>query len=300
MSSTLKTQPPATKYLVLTYPTPEILLVRLNRPKSLNCISSEGNAELAELWQWYDAEPSLCVAIITGTGRAFCAGADLKGLSRLAHHTHSTLHSDCPWTTLTDTTTEWNNSNSSNRSRPIGPMGFGSLSRRGGKKPIIAAVNGICFGGGCEMIVNADMVIAARSAQFALPEVKRGVVAMAGALPRIVRTIGRVRAMEMALTGRVVMAEEAERWGLINRVAEDGEVVERAVEAAKSIAENSPDAVQVSREGIKLGWEGVGAEEGSRLLLENWYPRLQEGENLKEGVRAFVEKRKPKWKASKL
>ncbi|GAB7339724.1 hypothetical protein MBLNU457_6290t3 [Dothideomycetes sp. NU457] len=275
MSSSLKTQPPATKYLVLTYPTPEILLVRLNRPKSLNCISSEGNAELAELWQWFDSEPSLCVAIITGTGRAFCAGADLK---------------------------EWNDSNSSNRARPIGPMGFGSLSRRGGKKPIIAAVNGICFGGGCEMIVNADMVIASKNAQFALPEVKRGVVAMAGALPRIVRTIGRVRAMEMALTGRVVMAEEAERWGLINRVVgdEEGKVVGAAVEAARMIAENSPDAVQVSREGIKLGWEGVGAEEGSRLLLENWYPRLQEGENLKEGVRAFVEKRKPRWVASKL
>lgn len=152
------------------------------------------------------------------------------------------------------------------------------------------------------MIVNADMVIAAKSAQFALPEVKRGVVAMAGALPRIVRTIGRVRAMEMALTGRVVMAEEAERWGLINRVVGDGEgvVVDAAIEAAKLIAENSPDAVQCSREGIKLGWEGVGAEEGSRLLIENWYPRLQAGDNIKEGVRAFVEKRKPKWKAAKL
>ena len=152
------------------------------------------------------------------------------------------------------------------------------------------------------MIVNCDMVIAAKSAQFALPEVKRGVVAMAGALPRIVRTIGRVRAMEMALTGRVVPAGEAREWGLVNKVVGDGEgeVVKAAVEYARMIAENSPDAVVVSREGIKLGWEGVGAEEGSRLLLENWYPRLQEGENLKEGVKAFVEKRKPNWKASKV
>jgi len=163
-------------------------------------------------------------------------------------------------------------------------------------------VNGICFGGGCEIIVNCDLVVASRQAQFALPEVKRGVVAIAGALPRIVRTIGRPRAMEMALTGRTVSAEEAREWGLINKVVDDreGQVVDAAVEYAKMIADNSPDSVIVSREGIKMGWEGVGAEEGSRLLMENWYPRLLAGENLKEGVRAFVDKRKPQWKASKL
>ena len=180
--------------------------------------------------------------------------------------------------------------------------GFGALSRRGGRKPVIAAVNGICFGGGCEMIVNCDMVVASSNATFALPEVKRGVVAIAGALPRIVRTLGRPRAMEMALTGRVVPAAEAREWGLVNKVVGQGEeeVVRAAVEYAGMIAENSPDAVIVSREGIKLGWEGVGAEEGSRLLQENWYPRLTAGENIKEGVRAFVEKRKPNWKAAKL
>ena len=152
------------------------------------------------------------------------------------------------------------------------------------------------------MIVNCDLVIAAKQAQFALPEVKRGVIALAGALPRIVRTIGRPRAMEMALTGRIVPAEEAREWGLVNKVVGDkeGEVVDAAVEYAQMIAENSPDAVIVSREGIKLGWEGISVEEGTKSLMENWYPQLQAGDNLKEGVRAFVEKRKPKWKASKL
>lgn len=152
------------------------------------------------------------------------------------------------------------------------------------------------------MIVNCDMVVASSKATFALPEVKRGVAAIAGALPRIVRTIGRPRAMEMALTGRTVPAAEAEKWGLINKVVgdEEGEVIDAAVEYAKMIADNSPDSVIVSREGIKLGWEGVSAEDGTSQLMQKWYPGLAEGDNIKEGLKAFVEKRKPKWIASKL
>lgn len=192
--------------------------------------------------------------------------------------------------------------NTAKTPKSISGNGFGGLSRRSGKKPVIAAVNGICFGGGCEMIVNCDLVFASPKATFALPEVKVGVVAAAGALPRIIRTIGRPRAMEMALTGRTVSAQEAFEWGLINKVVGDkeGEVVEAAVEYAKLIAANSPDAVIVSREGIKLGWEGMGAEDATKYALENWQPKLQAGENMAEGVRAFVEKRKPKWKPSKL
>lgn len=177
--------------------------------------------------------------------------------------------------------------------------GFGGLSRRAGKKPVICAVNGICFGGGCEMIINADMVIADAKAQFALPEVKIGVVALAGALTRLTRTVGRQRAMEMALTGRTLGAEEARDWGLVNKVVNGG-VVEEAVKMAELIGANSPDSVIVSREGIKLGWEGVGAEEGTRQLMDNWYSRIDGGENMKEGVRSFVEKRKPQYVPSKL
>ncbi|KAF7170200.1 hypothetical protein CNMCM6106_004993 [Aspergillus hiratsukae] len=179
--------------------------------------------------------------------------------------------------------------------------GFGGLSRRSGKKPVICAVNGLCLGGGCEMVVNADLVVACRQAFFGLPEVQRGVVAIAGALPRVVRTVGRQRAMEMALTGRRVSAEEAKGWGFVNEVVDEADqVVKRAIEIAELIAANSPDAVVVSREGIKLGWEGVGAEDGSRLLVDAWSKRLYEGENIKEGLRAFVEKRKPNWVDSKL
>lgn len=148
------------------------------------------------------------------------------------------------------------------------------------------------------MIANCDLVLASPKALFALPEVKVGVVAIAGALPRLVRTIGRPRATEMALTGRNVSAEEAMSWGIVNKIAED--VVGQAVETACVIAENSPDGIIVSREGIKLGWEGVGVEEGTNKLVEEWYEGLHKGENMKEGLRAFVEKRKPRWVASKL
>ena len=180
--------------------------------------------------------------------------------------------------------------------------GFGGLSRRVGKKPVIAAVNGIAMGGGCEMIINTDIVLASAVAKFALPEVKRGVIALAGALPRLVRTVGKQRAMEMALTGRSLDAREAKGWGLVNEVVEGSSdnVVERAVELATVIAENSPDSVIVSREGVLLGWQGVSAEEGTEKLIQGSWKDIADGDNLKEGVKAFVEKRRPKWVDSKL
>ncbi|KAJ9302168.1 hypothetical protein DTO271G3_1034 [Paecilomyces variotii] len=279
--------PPSTTYCIISFPRPDILLVTLNRPKSLNCINIAGHVELHDVWEWFDAEPSLKVAILTGKGRAFCAGADLK-----------------EWNLKTTTTT------SSTGKLTTPPSGFGGLSRRSGKKPIICCINGLCFGGGCEIIINSDLNIASSRAIFALPEVKRGVLAVAGGLPRLVRTVGRQRAMEMALTGRMVSAQEAEKWGLVNEVVPVGEgdsdevvsekVVKRAVDVAGGIAKNSPDSVIVTREGIKMGWEGVGAEDGSRLLIDCWEKRLYEGENMKEGVKAFVEKREPKWVDSKL
>ncbi|MAD87679.1 MAG: enoyl-CoA hydratase [Deltaproteobacteria bacterium] len=264
--------PPANENILVSFPKPSILLVTLNRPNDLNCINAPMHYYLHSLFAWFDNEPSLLCGIMTGTGRAFCAGADLK---------------------------EWNKSNENGPSRAAPPSGFGGLSRRTGKKPVICAVNGICFGGGCEMIINADIVLADSKAVFGLPEVKIGVVALAGALTRVVRTVGKQRAMEMALTGRPLPAQEAREWGLVNKVMEGG-VVEEAIKMAEVICANSPDSVIVSREGVKLGWEGVGAEEGTRLLAENWYSRMDGGENMKEGVKSFVEKRKPRWVPSKL
>ncbi|RDW58108.1 enoyl-CoA hydratase racemase [Coleophoma cylindrospora] len=283
MTPQLTTSPPPVPNVLLSYPSPQVLLITLNRPKDLNCINTPMHLGLDALYKWLDAEPSLRCAVLTGTGRAFCAGADLKEWDS-ANNRPDTLPS----------TPE------AAQDRSLPASGFGGLSRRGGKKPVICAVNGICFGGGCEMIVNSDMVIADQRAVFGLPEVKIGVVALAGALTRLVRTVGRQRAMEMALTGRPLDSAEAERWGLVNRIVPDGQCVAEAVKSAEAIAANSPDSVIVTREGIKMGWEGVGAEEGTRLLAENWYARMDKGENMREGVRSFVEKRKPKWVPSML
>jgi len=245
---------------------------------------------LHSLFEWYDNEPTLRCCIITGSGRAFCAGADLK---------------------------EWNENNAARAAgkaagdgrREMPSSGFGGVSRRSGKKPVIGAINGLAFGGGMEMVANMDLVVAAKGAQFALPEVKRGVIALAGALPRIVRTLGRPRAMEMALTGRTVSAEEAREWGLVNAVTEDASpdadvlsrpVVMKALEYAKEIAGNSPDSVIISRAGIIQGWEDGSAEHASQNIVEIYSKRLNEGENIREGVKAFVEKRSPRWVPSKL
>ncbi|KAI0418589.1 enoyl-hydratase [Xylaria grammica] len=283
--STLSSPPPPVPNADVSFPAPHTLLVTLNRPKQLNAIPRPQHFALDRLWEWYDEEPSLRCAVITGTGRAFCAGQDLK---------------------------EWNENNkagpsdadtasrdASSSRMPSG--GFGGLSNRGGKKPVIAAVNGVCFGGGMEMAINCDMVIATEKATFGLPEVTIGVIALAGALPRLVRSVGRQRASEMALGGKSYTAAEMLSWGLVNEVTKDGEdVVAAALKWAARIAGNSPDAVIVSREGLKLGWEGVGPQQGTDLIVKGWYGRIEKGENFVEGVKSFNERRKPAWKDSKL
>jgi enoyl-CoA hydratase/carnithine racemase len=150
------------------------------------------------------------------------------------------------------------------------------------------------------MIINTDIVLASTMATFALPEVKRGVIAGAGALPRLPRIVGKQRASEMALTGRVLKAEEAKEWGLVNKVVSPGELIEEALRWAEEIVGNSPDAVIVSREGLKMAWEGCSVQEGTGRLTQEWWKRIEGEENMSEGLRAFVEKRKPRWVASKL
>ncbi|KAH9908472.1 ClpP/crotonase-like domain-containing protein [Xylariomycetidae sp. FL2044] len=321
LPAALTSPPPPVQHTLVAFPTPQVLLVTLDRPAQLNAIARPQHFALARLWDWYDAEPSLRCAVITGSGRrAFCAGADLKewdGLNRSGRDV--VVHSSPPPPPSSSSSSPDYDSSSSTNSR-FPPSGFGGLSNRGGAKPVIAAVDGLCLGGGMEMAINCDLVVASAAPRcaFALPEVGIGVVALAGALPRLVKSVGRQRAAEMALTGKRYSAEEMKGWGLVNEVVPDdhgdgnegkgkvkegqgySKVVQAALRWAEMIVANSPDSVRVSREGLKLGWEGVGPEMGTDILINGWYGRMDKGENMVEGVKSFVERRKPVWKDSKL
>jgi enoyl-CoA hydratase/carnithine racemase len=271
------TPPPETPtFLKLSFPAARVLLVRMDRPKDLNAMNTAAQWEMDAVWKWFDNEPNLSVAIITGTGRAFSAGADLK---------------------------EWNSSMAPDAD-PSKRMGnapaFTPLSRRFGKKPVVAAVNGLAAGGGTEFVVNCDLVIAAEDAYFALPEVKRGVAPIGGALPRLMRIVGLQRASEMALTGRKITAQEALTWGLVNKVVPKTEVVNEAVRVAVTIAQNSPDAIICTRAGLRQSWQMAQVEQAVQHTLENEFAILQQSENILEGLKAFSEKREPQWKGSKL
>ncbi|RYP70676.1 hypothetical protein DL771_005280 [Monosporascus sp. 5C6A] len=315
--------PPATPYVEVSFPRPHVLLVRLNRPERLNAVPRPLHAALERLWDWYDAQPALRCAVLTGAGKAFCVGADLRewdGLNSAASGRSgleggSATGSKTVKAQITQdgtgkegvavrSTTATQDASTTGHRDSLPRGGFGGLSNRGGKKPVIAAVNGACLGGGFEMVLNCDLVVASRAAAvFGLPEVGVGVVAVQGALPRLARSLGsRQRALEMALAGRSYDAARMREWGLVNEIVEgDGAaVVGAALGWAERIAANSPDAVIVSREGIKLGCEGVNPEVATDILIKGWYARIEGGENMVEGVRSFIEKRKPVWKDSKL
>lgn len=179
--------------------------------------------------------------------------------------------------------------------------GLAGLPRRTGKKPIIAAINGICVGGGFEMVANCDLVIACSTAVFSLPEVRRGIVPVAGCLPRLTRILGLQRTTDLALTGRSVSAKLLHEWGLVSQVVESAtEVVGVAIQVAKEMCANSPDALIVARQAIRLSWEKASVEEAVSSAADQWYPLLVKGSNFAEGIQAFVEKRVPKWVDSKL
>ncbi|KUI64009.1 Carnitinyl-CoA dehydratase [Cytospora mali] len=268
----------------VTFPDERIVQITLNRPDKLNCVDKATSQEIAEIWEQFDQDESLWVGIITGAGRAFCTGADLH---------------------------EWNDMNKNGVVNDMAAPGLAGLPRRSGKKPIIAAVNGICMGGGFEMVANCDVVVASSKAVFSLPEVKRGIVPVAGCLPRLTRTIGLQRTMYLALTGRNVNAQTLYEWGLVSQVVDDSSssasgansgdhVVRAALQIAQDMCMNSPDALIVGRMGVRLSWESGSVEEATTTLNNGWYPCLIEGPNFAEGIQAFVEKRPPTWVNSKL
>ncbi|KAG7094795.1 hypothetical protein E1B28_005609 [Marasmius oreades] len=213
------------------------------------------------------------VVVVTGQGRAFCAGMDLIA---------------------------WNEAQKSGTQvTKLSPQhGFGSLSRRQSRKPIIAAVNGIgAYGGGTEIVLNCDIVVASDTAKFALPEVKRGVFAAAGGIPRLSHIAGHQLASEMVLTGRNVTAQEAyQRFGFVNAVVPPASLLSTALSYAEQIIANSPDSVQTTKVGLLLAQKCDPEQAFDRNIKCAEAARMYDGDNMKEGLAAFAEKRKPVWK----
>jgi enoyl-CoA hydratase/carnithine racemase len=242
-----------------------LLVVTLGRPDVLNALHPPANRELAQVFDDFAADPELWVAILTGAGRGFCAGNDLK---------YQATGGDMSGQPET---------------------GFAGLTNRMNLvKPVIAAVNGVAMGGGFEIALACDLIVASEDASFALPEPRVGLAALAGGIHRLPRQIGLKNAMGMLLTGRRVSAEEGQRLGFVNEVVPKGEALAGAKRWAAQILECAPLSVRASKEAAYKGLE-VGLSEAMSGRYEE-LRRMVKSEDFVEGPRAFAEKRPPRWK----
>jgi enoyl-CoA hydratase/carnithine racemase len=245
-----------------------LTIVTLNRPEVMNALHAEAHEELAAVFDDFAADPGQWVAIVTGAGeRAFSAGNDLKVTAAGGRK---------PWPR----------------------SGFAGLTQRFDlDKPVIAAVNGIAMGGGFEIALACDLIIAADTAVFALPEPRVGLAALAGGLHRLPREIGTKRALGMILTGRRVGAEEGKALGFVNEVVPAAELMTAARRWADQIMEASPMSVRASKQAVTRGLAEPTLEDALKNQMR--YPAVEalfKSDDLKEGPQAFAQKRKPEWK----
>lgn len=242
-----------------------IMTVRLNRPERLNAMHPPGNLELGQVFDQFAADDNLWVAIITGEGRGFSAGNDLRYQAE-------------------------------GGARPPMPRGFcGLTSRFDLTKPVIAAVNGVAMGGGFETALACDLIIASDRATFALPEPKVGLAALAGGLNRLPRQIGAKRALGMILTARHVSAQEGYELGFVNEVAPHDKLMERTMVWANQILECSPLSIRASKDVVYRSLSTGSLQESMETAYES-VKTLRNSEDFIEGPLAFSQKRKPNWK----
>ena len=240
-------------------------LIQCNRPDVLNAMNMKLMEELVSTLEELDKDNDVRCIVLTGSDKAFAAGADIKEMAEASAMEMVQRDQFARW----------------DRIRKI-------------KKPIIAAVSGFALGGGCELAMTCDIIIASESAKFGQPEINLGVIPGAGGTQRLTRAVGKAKAMEMVLTGSMLTAEEAKQWGLVVKVVPNEYLVEEAKTMAKLIASKPPMAVRLGKEAILKAFDTT-MEGGLEFERKNFY-MLFASEDQKEGMKAFVEKRKPAWK----
>jgi enoyl-CoA hydratase len=248
---------------VLTERREGVLLITLNRPDMRNAVNLPLAQGIAAALDELDGDASLSVGVLTGAGKGFCAGMDLKAF----------VTGERPW---------------------VGDRGFAGIVRRPSVKPLIAAIEGFAVAGGLEVALACDLIVASRGAKLGIPEVKRSLVAAGGALLRLPRSLPYNVAMELALTGDPILAERACELGLVNRLAEPGGAVEMALGLAGEIAVNAPLALAASKRILQEQWDWSSEEmwEAQSAISDSVFT----SEDAREGATAFSEKRSPVWR----
>ncbi len=251
--------------MILTETRGRVGLIKLNRPQALNALNNQLMRELMDALESFDKDGNVGAVVITGNEKSFAAGADIKemadkSIQQMMDREHIAV--------------------------------FGRI--RTIRKPVIAAVSGWALGGGCEIALSCDMIVASESARFGQPEINIGVIPGAGGTQRLTRAVGKALAMEMILNDRRLTAQEAYQFGMVNRVVPVEGYLDEAVKLADEIASRAPMAVRAAKKMINQAFERTLAD-GLAEEKQEFY-NLFATEDQKEGMQAFVEKRKPEWK----
>lgn len=248
--------------LIVERPAGAIALLRLNRPEAKNALNMALRRLLAEAFAQASVDPEIRAIVVTGNAEAFAAGADLAEMADAGTVDILLRETHLLWRTIAQC-----------------------------PKPVIAAVNGYALGGGCELAMHADIIVAGKSAQFGQPEVRVGIMPGAGGTQRLVRAVGKFKAMKMLLTGKPVLAAEADSMGLVSELVDDDQVLPTALKLAEDIARLPPLALREIKEAVLSGMDAP--LETSLALERKSFQLLFSSQDQKEGMKAFLEKRKP-------
>jgi len=250
---------------VLTEVRGRVMVITLNRPDAMNAVNQDLAQQLAAAMDEMDANPEISCGVLTGNGRGFCAGMDLKAFAQGSFPT-------------------------------VEGRGFGGITEQPPKKPVIAAVEGFALAGGLELALTCDLIVSAEGAKFGIPEAGVGLFAGAGGLMRLPRVVPYAVAMRMALTAKPIRAEEAQGYGMIAEVTPKGEALAKAIELAEEIAANAPLALIASKALVRES-NGRTEDEFWSYQAENYFKMVFQSEDAIEGATAFAEKRPPNWQS---